>query len=182
MSVHNPPYYRYSLFDPWDKEAFKQIKEIAKTKNYPKITGSSEDKNQFLITLIRTQKALDDWRNMAIDVLKQVKETNTIDTGSLNKKYPPEIITQDKPAWVTYEEDKIVSDFIDQLADKHITFTGSDNEISEFVIRFILGQLGHDWEQTIMLIWEILGDQDTIELKELNREFQNFDYLRLFGT
>ncbi len=182
MSIHYPPYYRYSLFDPWDKEAFEQIKQIAKTKNFPKIIGSEKDKNQFLVTLIRTQKALDDWRNMAIDVLRQVKETNSIDTVLLNNKYPPESIAKDKPAWITYEEDKIVSDFIDQLADKKIYFIGSNKEMSELVIRFILGQLGHDWEQTILLIWEMLGDQDTIELIELNKEFQNFDYLRLFGT
>jgi len=182
MTIHYPPFYRYFLFDTWDKEAFEQIKDIAKTKNFPKIIGTPEDKNQFLITLIRTQKALDNWRNMAIEVLKQVKETNTIDSISLNKRYPPKSIAKDKPAWVTYEEDKIVSDFIDQLADRKIVFSGSDLEMSEFVIRFILGQLGHDWEQTIMLIWEMLGNESTIELKDLNKEFQNFDYLKLFNS
>ena len=74
MSIHNPPFYRYSLFETWDKEAFDQIKEIGKTKNYPKVVGLPNDKNQFLVTLIRTQKALHDWRDMLIDVLKQVKE------------------------------------------------------------------------------------------------------------
>lgn len=180
MSIHNPPFYRYSLFESWDKEAFNQIKEIGKTKKYPKIIGSPNDKNQFLITLIRTQKALHDWRSILVDLLKQVKEKDYIDTALLNKKYPPESIGKDTPAWVTYEEDKIVSDFIDSLEAKGITFLGTDEEISEFIIRFILGQLGHDWEQTIIMIWEMLGDKDKLDLKDLNKEMINFDYLKIF--
>jgi len=77
--------------------------------------------------------------------------------------------------------DKIVNDFIDDLETKKIIFEGTNKEISEFVMRFILGQLGHDWEQTIMMIWEILGDKSTLNLKELNQEMKNFDYLNLFG-
>jgi len=92
MVIHKPPYYRYSLFKPWDKEAFELIKKIARNKNYPTILGTTKDKNQFLITLIRTQKSLHDWRLMLIDILKQVKNTGKIDTRSLNKKYPPKSI------------------------------------------------------------------------------------------
>lgn len=178
--LHNPPFYRYSLFEQRDKEAFNQIKEIGRTKNYPKINGSSDNKNQFLITLIRTQKALHDWRDMLVDVLKQIKDTNSINTPYLNKKYPPVSIGKNKPDWVTYKEDKIVSDFIDGLETRKLIFQGNDKEIAEFVIRFILGQLGHDWEQTIMMIWEMLGDKNILSLKELNQEMKNFDYLKLF--
>lgn len=206
MPIKYPPRYRYSLFEQWDKKAFEQLKEIAKTKRFPEVIGSFNNKNQFLITLIRIQKAIgipyeeyerrrkmteselkirenqnkDDWRNMLMDILKQVEETNAIDTILLNKKYPPQSISKDIPAWVTYEEDKIVNDFIDDLETKKITFEGTNKEISEFVMRFILGQLGHDWEQTIMMIWEMLGDQNTLNLKELNQEMKNFDYLHLF--
>ena len=81
---------------------------------------------------------------------------------------------------MTYEEDKIVSDFIDELATKKVDFEGSDLKIGEFVLRFILGQLGHDWEGTIMMVWEMLGDGDKLNLRELNQEMRNFDYLKLF--
>ena len=178
--LHNPPYYRYSLFEQWDKDTFNQLKKIGKTKYYPKISGSTKDKNQFLITLIRTQKSLDDWRKMLIDIMDQIKSTGKIDTHLLIHTYPQESISRDRPAWVTYEEDKIVSDFINKLGTRHITFRGSDKELSEFVIRFILGQLGHDWEQTIMMIWEILGDENIISVKKLNEEMRNFDYMKLF--
>lgn len=146
MPIKYPPQYRYSLFEQWDKKAFEQLKEIAKTKRFPEVIGSFNNKNQFLITLIRIQKAIgipyeeyerrrkmteselkirenqnkDDWRNMLMDILKQVEETNAIDTILLNKKYPPQSISKDIPAWVTYEEDKIVNDFIDDLETKKI--------------------------------------------------------------
>lgn len=180
MAMHNPPYYRYPLLRKWDKEAFLKIKEIGKIKNYPKISGSENDKNQFLITLIRTQKSLHDWRDFLKEILKQIDNGNIINTAFLNKKYPPESIGKDIPEWVTYRGDKIVNDFIDTLETKNVNFIGTDKDISEFIIRFILGQLGHDWEQTIMMIWEILGNGNKLIIKDLNDEMKNFDYLNLF--
>jgi hypothetical protein len=181
MAIHYPPQYRYSLFEQWDKEAFALIKEIAKTKNYPQITGTKKEKDKFLIMLIRTQKSLLGWRQFLIDVLDQVKKTNIINTRKLLDKYPSESVGKDKPAWVTYEEDEIVNNFIDNLTDKKVEFEGTDKEIAEFILRFILGQLGHDWEQTIMVIWEMLGDEGKLSAKKLNAELKNFDYLGLFG-
>ncbi len=180
MSIHNPPQYRYALFDQWDKEAFDYIKRIGKQKSYPKITGTEKDKNKFLVALIRTQKSLHDWRDFLKDILTQIKQNGAIDTKSLNDKYPTETIGKEVPAWVTYEEDKIVNDFIDELATRKVSFVGSDEDISEFVVRFLLGQLGHDWEQTIMMIWELLGKNDQFSIKDLNEEMKNFDYLKIF--
>lgn len=180
MAIKYPPQYRYSLFEKWDKETFELIKKIARTKSYPKVLGSKKDKNQFLITLIRTQKAPHNWRDFLIDTFDQIKRNNTIDTSALNKKYPPSCVSKEKPEWATYKEDKIVSEFIDDLETKKVDFVGDDKEVAEFVIRFILGQLGHDWEFTIMMIWEMLGNGDSLSLKELNIELKNFDYLNLF--
>jgi len=156
------------------------IKRLANEQKYPAIKGSNGDKNQFLITLIRTQKALHDWRAVLVDTMEQIASTGCIDTIALNRKYPPQSISKDIPAWVTYEADKIVSEFIDALETREVDFVGSDNEMSEFVLRFILGQLGHDWEQTIIMIWEMLGKDTSIALHQLNEEFRNFDYMRLF--
>ena len=180
MAINYPPQYRYSLFEQWDKETFELIKKIAKTKNYPKIIGSKNDKNQFLITIIRTQKALHGWRDFLVDTFDQIRRNNTIDTPTLNKKYPSSCISKETPEWVTYRGDKIVSGFIDELETRKIDFLGDDKEIAEFIIRFTLGQLGHDWEGTIMMIWEMLGDEDILSVRKLNKEMKNFDYLKLF--
>ena len=180
MAVHSPPKYLYSLFRPWDKEAFTFIKQVAKTKNYPKILGTREDKNRFLVALIRTQKAQHGWRAILKDTLSQVKNTGVIDTRSLNKKYPPKTISKDVPAWVSYKEDEIVSDFVDELGTKRINFVGSDRKISEFTMRFILGQLCYGWRRTIMMIWEMLGDGNKLDVKSLNKEMRHFDYLGFF--
>lgn len=163
-----------------DKEAYVFIKQSAKYKRYPSIHGSQKDKNQFFITLIRTQKALHDWRAMLVDVTEQMRRNGKIDAVWFNSEYPPESIGKDISAWVTYEGDSIVSDFIDELSTRKVEFIGSDEENGEFVLRFILGQHGHDWEQTIILIWEMLGSGNTISLHALNEELKNFDYMRLF--
>ena len=180
MAIHDPPYYRYSLLEPWDKEAFELIKRIGKNKMYPKLLGTRDDKNNYLIALIRTQKSLHDWRDLLKDTLAQVKQTGTIDTKLLYEKYPPESISKEKPTWVTYEEDQIVNNFIDKLKTRKVNFVGTDKEIAEFILRFTLGQLSHDWEWTIMMIWEMLGDEDTLEIMGLNDEMKNFDYAGLF--
>ena len=181
MAIHNPPQYRYSLFRPWDKRALKFIKEIAHSKNYPQVLGTNDEKIQFLTMLIRTQKALHGWRKLLIDTLKQVKNDHAIDTKKLIEKYPPESVSKNTPAWVTYKEDKIVSNFIDKLATKKIDFLGTDQERAEFILRFILEQLTHDWEWSIMMIWEMLGKDTQISLEKLNQEMRNFDYLKLFA-
>ena len=56
----------------------------------------------------------------------------------------------------------------------------AQEEIAEFILRFILGQLGHDWEQTIMMIWEMLGEDNSLFIDKLNKEMKNFDYLGIF--
>lgn len=173
------PQYRYSLFEAWDRKAFRLLKKLGK-KNLIKLIGNQAEINQFIITLIRSQKAFQGWRNFLKEVLSQVKENNSIDVRVLNKKYPSKCIKKGLVKWATYKEDKIVSSFLDQLAIKEIRFIGSEKEKVEFVLRFILGQLGHDWEQTILMIWEIVGKRDEIKISRLNKEFRNFDYLGIF--
>lgn len=180
MPIHSPPFYRYPLFDPWDKEAFEFFKTVGQSESYPTLKGSSEDKNEYLIALIRTQKALHDYRSILMETITQVKETGAIDTAMLNAKYPPENISTEIPAWVTYKGDRIVNDFIDGLIHRKIQFIGSDVEVTEFILRFILGQLGQDWESTILMVWEMLGDGNTLVVKDLNEEMKKFDYCGVF--
>lgn len=181
MTIHNPPQYRYSLFEPWDKDTFDLIKQIGKTKIYPELMGSPEDKNKYIIALIRTQKSLHDWRDFLKDTFAQIKQAGSIDTKLLNEKYPAQSIDKGVPDWVTYKGDKLVNDFIDELETRKIAFIGTDKEMSEFVMRYMLGQLGMDWEQTIYMIWEMLGEEDKLSIKGLNEEMKNFDYLKIFA-
>ncbi len=156
------------------------IKTLGARKTYPTLTGTPENKNKYINMLIRTQKSLHDWRGFLKDTIVQIKKTRNIDALSLIRKYPPDSISKEVPEWVTYPADKIVSDFIDELETRKIAFVGSNKETGEFILRFILGQLDNDWESTILMIWEMLGDGDTLYLKDLNKEMRTFDYLNLF--
>lgn len=180
MARHYPPKYRYALFTPWDKKAFYHIKEIARRQKFPEILGTQEDKSRFLSLLIRTQKSLHDWRQFLKDILDQIGSKGFIDTESLLEKYASANVNKNIPAWVTYKEDKIVFDFMNDLDNRKVDFLGTEREIGEFVVRFTLGQLGHDWESTIMMIWEMLGRKNKIKLRDLNAEMKHFDYLGLF--
>lgn len=180
MAIHKIPQYRYPFFEHCDKKAFSTIKKIAKTKHFPRIAGSHQEINQFLTLLLRTQKAKHGWRESLLEIITQIEKTKKIDTIAFIKNHPPSSIKKDSPSWVTYKEDKIVSKFIDELATRKIDFQGTEREISEFTVRFVLGQLGNDWESTIMMVWEMLGDKKKISVKQLNKEMGNFDYLKIF--
>jgi len=179
VSIGYPPKYRYLLPDDWDKEVFSLISAWAKDKQYPKILGSNEEKNKYLTMLIRSQKAFNNWRDLPKDTISQINLNGNIDAAFLNKKYPPSWISREIPAWATYQEDKLVSDFIDELETRKVNFIGTDQQTGEFILRFILGQLG-DWEVTILMISEMLGSANEIRLSDLNNELKNFDYAKLF--
>lgn len=181
MALHNPPSYRYPLFGQWDRDTFEFIKRIAKKNKYFEIKGDSNNINLFLTTLIRSQKSLHDWREMLIDIVDQIKNTNCVDTVILNEKFPPQSIGKDIPKWVIYEEDEIINNFIDKLEHQEIKFSGTESQMAEFITRFILGQLGNDWKLTIGMIHEMLGDNDKLDIKSLNDELRTFDYLNLLA-
>lgn len=84
------------------------MKELGSKGAYPKLIGSESDINKYLIALIRTQKSLHDYRPILKDTLDQIKLSGSIDTKVLHEKYPPESISHEIPAWVTYTGDKIV--------------------------------------------------------------------------
>src|SRR3990167_8389736 len=96
MAIHNPPRYRYSLFDPWDTKALTIISQIAQAKKYPKIIAAhSEEIDAYLTMLIRTQKSLHDWRDFLKETLSEIDEKGTITVKPLLLKYPPESIDKD---------------------------------------------------------------------------------------
>lgn len=180
MPIHDPPYYRYSFEKSDDIKIISLIKDIIRFGKYPKIVGTKKDINQFLTLLIRTQKSLNDWRYFLNDTLHQIQHSGNIDTIKLIQKYPLKSIGRGISEWVTYPPDKVVSDFMDDLETRKVDFVGTNEEITEFILRFILGQYGHDWESTILLVWEMLGDDSFLSVKELNNEMKNFDYLNIF--
>ena len=47
MAIQNPPKYRYSFIEQWDKDTFTLIKQLAKSREYPQMNGSGDDKSQF---------------------------------------------------------------------------------------------------------------------------------------
>jgi len=181
MAIHKIPQYRYPFFDSRDKKTFLTIKKIAKTKQFPRILGNHQERNQFLVLLLRTQKAKHGWRESLLEIIDQIERDKKIDMKTFIKKHPSGSINKDSTSWVTYKEDKIVSRFIDELATRKVDFVGTDKETSEFIMRFILGQFGNDWEMTIMMVWEMLGNKKQLRVKDLNEEMKHFDYLKLFA-
>ena len=114
------------------------------------------------------------------DTFEQIKKSGSIDAATWIRKYASVDTGNEEPAWATYPGDKIVSKFMDEIATRNVAFVGTESEFGEFIFRYALGQLSNDWESTILMIWEMLGDGTTLNVKDLNNEMKHFDYLKIF--
>jgi hypothetical protein len=171
-----PPKYRYPLYDKWDKDCYKLIVKLSRQKQTPKILGTKEEINEFLKLLIQSQK-MDDWRKFFRIVLKSI---------SLKQIDVPKILKQEfqipkgYERWVVFREDREVSDFLDKFSKKRLQFIGSNKEIVEFILKFILAQLLLDWKSSLYALKETIGRNSKIKLKSLNNVLSEFDYTHVF--
>ena len=83
MPIHNPPYYRYSLFEDWDKKAFNAIKEgyIADT-SY--VISEKEIVRNSSITTYQVCYADPERAKGALDEAKIIKKDKIITNGTMN--------------------------------------------------------------------------------------------------
>lgn len=171
-----PPKYRYPLYDKWDKDCYQLIVKLARQKQIPKILGTKEEINEFLKLLIQSQK-MDDWRKFFRVVLKSISSRQIDIPKILEQKFQ---IPKGYERWVVFREDKEISDFLDKFNKRRLQFIGSDKEIVEFILRFILAQLLLDWKSSLYALKEIIGGNSKIKLKSLNKVLSEFDYTNVF--
>lgn len=171
-----PPKYRYPLYDKWDKDCYKLIVKLAHQKQIPKILGTKEDINEFLKLLIQSQK-MDNWRKFFRIVLKPVSSKQIVIPRILKQKFQ---IPKGYKRWVVFREDREVSDFLDNFEKRRLQFIGSDKEIVEFILRFILTQLLLDWKSSLHALKKFIGKNSKIKLKSLNKVLSEFDYTDVF--
>ena len=170
------PKYRYPLYKKWDKDCYKLIARFSSQKQIPTIFGTKKEINEFLKSLIQSQK-MDNWRKFFRTVLKSISSRQIDVPKILKQKFP---IPKGYEKWVVFREDREVSDFLDNLEKRQLQFMGSNKEIFEFILRFILTQLLLDWKSSLYALKETIGKNSRIRLKSLNKVLSEFDYTNVF--
>ncbi len=173
------PEWQYPLYKESDKTAYAILEKLGKSHKYSKLVGSKEEINAFLKLLVLSQKMKDyrKFRDIAIGEFKK-REVNipTILKHSKNLEIPRSI----DESWAIFLQDKRLCELMDDFQDAKIEFTGNNEQIGEFLARFLLTQLLQDWRGPLMaVILECLQDK-TVQLLKLNNLLKIWDYTEIF--
>lgn len=173
------PEWQYPLYKESDKTTYALLEKWGKSQKYPGLVGSQEEINTFLKRLILSQKMKDyrKFRDIALTEFKK-KEANIplLLKQSKNLEIPRGI---DK-SWAIFLQDKRLCELMDQFQDATVEFIGTNDRISEFVVRFLLTQLLLDWRGPLMaVLLECLEDKE-IKIKRLNNFLKKWDYTTIF--
>jgi len=173
------PEWQYPLYQEADKITYTFLEKLGSSKTYPKIIGSKEEINSFLKLLILSQK-MKDYRKfwgIALSEFKK-KEVNiqNILTESKNLEIPKGI---DK-SWAIFTQDRRLCELMDKFKETKIGFMGTNDAVSEFLVRFLLSQLLQDWRGPLMaVLLQCLQDQK-VEINKLNNLLKIWDYTHIF--
>ncbi len=172
------PEWQYPLYRSWDKELYKKIEKLAKSKKYPKIIGTQGDIDIFLKTMIRTQK-MSAWRTF-FELIYDDLDKEVFDMKNINEKAKDLEIKEGIPNWATLGHQKRICLLNDEIGKQKISFIGLEEETFEFILRFILSQLLISWETPLLAIFLEIEDKEKIETKKLNKLFGIWDYTKVF--
>lgn len=173
------PEWQYPLYKESDKTTYAILEKLGKLQKYPLLVGSKEEINIVLKLLVLSQKMKDyrKFRDITLGEFKK-REANipTILEQSKNIEIPRGI----DESWAIVGQDKRLCELMDVFQDTRIEFRGDNEQIGEFLARFLLTQLLQDWRGPLMaVILECLQDK-TVLISKLNNLLKIWDYTKIF--
>ncbi|MBU0460723.1 MAG: hypothetical protein KJ597_01995 [Nanoarchaeota archaeon] len=173
------PEWQYPLYKESDKVVYVLLEKLGKSKSYPKLLGSKDEIDGFLKLLILSQK-MKDYRKFRDIALKEFKKKEANIPNILNESKNLEILRGIDKSWAIFIQDKRLCELMDNFQDAKIRFIGTNGEVSEFFVRFLLSQLLQDWRGPLMaVILECLQDKK-VKLSNLNNLLEIWDYTKIF--
>lgn len=177
--MKNIPEWQYPLYKESDEVTYALLEQLGKSKKYPPLVGSKSEINHFLKLLVLSQK-MKDYREFRDITLEEFKKEQVDIRKILDKSKNLEIPRGIDESWVILLQDKKLCELMDQFQDGKIDLVGSNTEVIEFVIRFLLSQLLQDWRGPLMaVILECLPDK-TVKISKLNNLLKIWDYTQIF--
>lgn len=173
------PEWQYPLYKEPDKVAYSILEKLGKSKRYPKLIGTQDKINGFLNRLLLSQK-MKDYRRFRDIALNEFEKDEVDIQKILDKSKDLEIPRGIDDSWAIFIQDKRICELMDTVQDSRIEFQGTNDELVEFVVRFLLSQLLQDWRGPLMaVILECLEDK-TIRVSKLNNLLKIWDYTEVF--
>lgn len=172
------PEWQYPLYKDSDKAAYSNLKKLAKSGKYPKLVGTPSARDYFLKLLVLSQK-MKDYRQFRDRVIKEFSFGEVNLTHTLKESTDLEIPRGIDLSWVVFMQDRRLCEMLDIFQDRVIEFQGTDLEIGEFVVRFLLTQLLTDWRGPLFLVVTEGLKERKIKLSKINQQLKIWDYTQL---
>jgi hypothetical protein len=173
------PEWQYPLYKESDKVVYILLEKLGKSKKYPKLVGSNDEINKFLKLLILSQK-MKDYRKFRDIALNEFKKEEANIPKILDESKDLEIHGGVDESWAIFIQDKRLCELMDDFQDANIEFIGTNNEVSEFLVRFLLSQLLQDWRGPLMAVLLECLQYKKIKLSKLNNLLKIWDYTNIF--
>lgn len=173
------PEWQYPLYKKSDVVTYSILRELGKSKKYPKFVGSKTEMDEFVKLLITSQK-VKDYRKLRDALLRKfrTRTVKLVDVLFGNKGI--KIIKGTDSSWVIFQQDRRICELIDDFYASKIEFEGNAEEITEFVIRFLLSQLLQDWRGPLMAVLINCMKNKRIKVRGLNNLLKLWDYTKIF--
>jgi len=79
-----------------------------------------------------------------------------------------------------YRQDKNLLMYLQIFEKKKPLLIGSDNDLKEFILRFLFSQLLQDWRGPLMAVL-VESKEGKLPLKKINRILANWDFTGIFS-
>lgn len=173
------PEWQYPLYKESDVTAYTVLEKLGQSKKYPTLAGSKEEINVFLRLLILSQK-MKDYRKFRDITLGEFKKKEANIPTILEQSKNIEISRGIDESWAIVGQDKRLCELMDEFQDAKTEFIGNNEQIGEFLVRFLLSQLLQDWRGPLMaVILECLQDK-TVQISTFNNLLKIWDYTKIF--
>jgi len=169
--------YFYPLYEQFDKDIFNSLKMAVK-EGYS-FSGDQKNKEKFFKDLILLQLVKDYRKHLKILVKYFGRDTELakINAAALKVNF-----TFDK-SWAVFKAEKELITMAKEFEKQALTFEGSNKKFDEFVLRYLISIWLADWTGPLYAILKkIKNDNYTIDLRELNKILNLWDFTGIFNS
>ena len=175
--MNRPPEYFYPLYGNWERNAYAILKKRADELEKMEVKTDQYATNLFFKSLIKSQKSKN-WKPFLKQIVRQLRKRK-LDIFSLNKNASLEY-KKGIEKWAVFTQDKRLCLMVDKAINRKIYYLGTEKQLIEFIVRYILSQLLQDWRGAKMMILINSLKSNKVRLSSLNSSLSKWDFTRIF--
>ncbi len=164
----------YPLYKQSDKKAYNVLKG-----HVGKIIVKDNVNIDELIKTILISQCYYNYRKIRDRIIEELDRNNRINSSNILKTV--ETVDIDC-SWAVFRQDKEICDMCKKLKGKDVMYDGNNYTYSEFIIRFLLTQLMHDWRGPLIYVLKTSLENKRVNVPLLNAYLALWDFTNIFDV